>query len=67
MSDTVIVNSRECIVETLMQWIEFRIKQIRSSYDLDPFGVSIDNYTGRLVELEIIKEKISDGRIQGLK
>lgn len=62
---TVKVGNSECTVQTLMEWINERMKQVSQSFKLGEISYSErDNLTGRYVELSIIKEKLNDGRIQ---
>ncbi len=63
---TVKVGPMECAVETLSEWLSHRIPMLyASSEENDP--VKQANIYGRIVELEIIKEKIDDGRIQRIR
>lgn len=60
---TVTIDSTIYAVETLEEWLGWRIKSIQNSLE-NPEGCSeFHNLQGRLVELLIIWDKIHDGRI----
>jgi len=60
---TVMVDGSECAVETLNEWIHSRLKQI-VGFKSRMANEFTENEKGRLMELGIILEKITDGRIQ---
>lgn len=66
---TIKIGNMECLVETLMEWVNGRIAQIRRSERMAGHigDNSCDVNNARLGELLIIREKVNDGRIQKLK
>lgn len=67
MSRTVKVNGSECPVETLREWLTWRISALKFSGVNDAFqprnNVGLVN-SRAASELQIILDKINDGRIQ---
>ena len=58
------VGDQVCSVETLRDWLNNRITQIRkvAKFETDPEQLA--NLHGRSIELLIIREKLNDGRIR---
>ena len=64
---TVMVGDQECLVETLREWVNSRMAAIRQAIRFEREYADDErmaNLEGRLVELQIIREKVNDGRIQ---
>lgn len=65
---TVKIGNLICIVETLREWLNSRITVIRETRRENPDNPIIEaNLAGRLAELLIIRDKINDGRIEGIR
>lgn len=60
---TIKIKNQTCLVQTLSEWLQSRIEQIRQANKPQYYEEYLD-HSGRLVELGIILEKINDGRIQ---
>lgn len=56
-------DGQECLVQTLREWVNERMTQIRRSLRTCENDEREENLQGRLIELSIIREKINDGRI----
>lgn len=63
---TVKIGNQEALVQTLLEWLNQRITQIRylERVGYSQSDVETAEKEGRLIELLIIREKVLDGRIQ---
>jgi hypothetical protein len=58
------VGGVRCLIQTLSEWLQSRIEQTKKDIAMSEFVEERANMTGRYWELQIIWEKINDGRIQ---
>lgn len=58
------VRNGSCLVETLSEWVNARMDQLKKAHRTSEFYNEQCNFEGRIAEVGIIIEKINDGRIQ---